>query len=104
MGEPFTATTCFGDSFDDNDHDGIGDQCEWALAKRFAPIMVFEGDGENVGREPYWAARLASGLVTIVYFPSYYVDLGCSPNAFLGCEAYAGAYSNRLSLYGFIPL
>ena len=82
MGSDFTPETCFGDYYDDNDHDGMGDQCEWALAKRFAPIMTFE-DSDPVGREPYWVARGASGLVTIGYFMAYYIDLGCTQ--YLGC-------------------
>ncbi len=76
----FSPTYCFdGVTEEDDDHDGVGDQCEWALAKRFAPIMVFDS-GDEVGREPYWAARRvgSDSSMEILYMPAYYVDLGCS--------------------------
>jgi len=80
MSEYFTAAECFGTAYDDNDHDGIGDQCEWALAKRFAPILVTDSSfGDEVGRDPYWAVRRGSTDTTIIiaYFPAYYFDNGC---------------------------
>jgi hypothetical protein len=78
MDTDFSAADCFGDYYDDNDGDGLGDQCEWALARRFAPIMIFDSD-DDVGREPYWVARPSSdSSVVIAYLPAYYVDEGCS--------------------------
>lgn len=78
-GGVFSAANCFGGAYDDNDHDGLGDQCEWALAKRFAPIMINDSiAGDNVGGDPYWAARPnGDSTVVIVYFPAYYSDNGC---------------------------
>ena len=77
MSDYFTPETCFGGAYDDIDGDGMGDQCEWALAKRFAPVMIFDANDVN-GREPYWVARGANGLVTIGYFMAYYDDPGCT--------------------------
>jgi hypothetical protein len=83
MGVDFTSAACFGGAFADNDGDGMGDQCEWALAKRFAPIMVFDPN-DQVGREPYWVARGGNGLMVIGYLPAYYADLGCNSSFICG--------------------
>jgi hypothetical protein len=80
MSDYFTAANCYGGAYDDNDYDGIGDQCEWALAKRFAPILITDSSfSDNIGGERYWAARPegSDSTIWIVYFPAYYVDLGC---------------------------
>ncbi len=42
--------------------------------------MIFDStSGDDVGREPYWAARPGpDSTVVILYMPAYYEDLGCS--------------------------
>jgi hypothetical protein len=76
---PFTAASCYGGDWDDNDGDGIGDQCEWALAKRFAPIMINDSaESDDVAGDPYWAAGPdGDSSLVIAYLPAYYADLGC---------------------------
>lgn len=77
MGDDFSAENCIGGSYEDDDQDDMGDQCEWALARRFAPVMTFDSY-DDVGREPYFAVRpLSSTRAVILYMPAYYVDLGC---------------------------
>lgn len=84
VGDDFSASNCLAGDYDDNDHDGIGDQCEWVLARRFAPVMVFDAY-DDVGREPYFAVRPAGdSSVVILYMPAYYIDLGCQTSTLCG--------------------
>lgn len=53
----------------------MGDFCEKQLAYAFAPELAYF-HGDNVGREPRWAARPLGDEVRIIYLLSYYRDLG----------------------------
>jgi len=78
VGEDFSASSCLGGEFPDEDADGVGDQCEWVIARRFAPVMIFDAYDE-VGRQPYFAVRSnGDSTLVILYMPAYYLDLGCS--------------------------
>ncbi|HET7025322.1 MAG TPA: hypothetical protein VFI39_08980 [Gemmatimonadales bacterium] len=63
----------------DSDQDGLEDFCETNLALAFAPELRYS-DADEVGREPYWAARPISryiaDTVVIAYLISYYRDAG----------------------------
>ncbi|HRP08564.1 MAG TPA: hypothetical protein PLL69_08750 [Gemmatimonadales bacterium] len=60
----------------DLDQDGLDDNCEYKLALTFAPQLSFLL-GDDVSREPRWAARWAGQYaVGILYMPSYYQDGG----------------------------
>jgi hypothetical protein len=67
----------------DDDFDWLDDECEFQLAKAFAPALaIHPNDGCPLG-EPYWAAKFFSNIhfgtgdmVRIAYMPSYYNDCG----------------------------
>jgi hypothetical protein len=63
----------------DTDKDWLADECEFELARAFAPAMALEGSCD--GGEPYWAAKYFPTVsrVRIVYLPAYYFDCGDSP-------------------------
>ena len=59
------------------------DRCENDLAAAFAPELRYYS-GDEVGREPHWAARKApSTHIYIIYLLSYYRDAG---NNSFGCH------------------
>jgi hypothetical protein len=64
----------------DFDQDGLDDGCEYTLALTFAPELSF-GLGDDVNREPRWAAQWLDGdpgsrTVRIAYLHSYWMDMG----------------------------
>jgi hypothetical protein len=81
LGSGVTPELCGGGGQSDHDGDGLSTFCENNLAAAFAPELRYAW-GDEVGREPYWAARPASlndaSTVTIAYLISYYVDPGSS--------------------------
>lgn len=66
----------------DEDQDGVQDQCEYELAQAFHPQMQFTSDDCDTSREPYWAVnRLNSPIdgtpvMQIFYAISYHTDCG----------------------------
>jgi hypothetical protein len=67
----------------DNDHDWLDDECEYQLAKAFAPALAMNPIDGCAGGEPYWAAKWFSNkpfgsgeFVRIAYMPAYYRDCG----------------------------
>jgi hypothetical protein len=86
LGHYVTGRYCYADynSFmRDDDLDWLDDQCEYELAKAFAPVLaIHPQDGCSQG-EPYWAAKYFDDpgygwgeFVRIGYMPAYYVDCG----------------------------
>lgn len=79
LGSGVTPDLCVGGGQSDNDGDGLSTFCENSIAAAFAPELRYAW-GDEVGREPYWAARPASSsdahTVTIAYLISYYLDTG----------------------------
>ena len=70
----------------DQDQDGLDDNCEYALALTFAPLLSFE-IGDYVDRESRWAARWeGSNSVALMYLHSYYQDNGVPGGAF--CQGF----------------
>ena len=68
----------------DVDQDGLTDDCEFKLAKAFAP-MINSGSSEPcLAGEPYWSAKYFDNVepihtgdfVRIAYMPGYYEDCG----------------------------
>lgn len=92
LGSGVTDDLCGGDEQTDHDGDGLSTFCENNLAVAFAPELRYAW-GDEVGREPYWAAKpLAYGnasKVTIAYLLSYYIDTGSSA---WGCVIPPGSY------------
>lgn len=83
LGSGVTPDFCFVGSYTDADQDGLGDFCEKHLAAAFAPELYYSS-GDDVRREPRWAARLAPvDKVRLAYLLSYYRDEGS--NSF-GCN------------------
>lgn len=75
----------------DSDGDGLGDFCEIQLATNFAPELYY-AYGDDVRREPYWAARFMDdeeNEVAIAYLLSYYRDTG-SKGSVIGYDAHNG--------------
>jgi hypothetical protein len=72
----------FADISQDQDRDGVQDQCEYELANAFHPQMQFTSDDCDSSREPYWAAtRMNSPIdgtpvIVIFYAISYHLDCG----------------------------
>ncbi len=68
----------------DDDHDWLDDECEYQLAKAFAPALAMSPLDGCSGGEPYWAAKYFPNdpayqwgeFVRIAYMPSYYRDCG----------------------------
>jgi len=68
----------------DGDDDWLDDECEYQLAKAFAPVLaISQTDGCDKG-EPYWAVKYFPNdptygwgeFVRIAYMPAYYRDCG----------------------------
>src|SRR5216110_119645 len=79
----------------DGDHDWLDDQCEYLIAKAFAPALAISpADGYDKG-EPYWAVKYFPNdpnygwgeFVRIAYMPAYYRD-GGTPGS--GATAHVG--------------
>ncbi len=72
----------------DTDYDWLDDECEYQLAKAFAPVFAVSPSDRCPGGEPYWAAKYFDQgfggwgqFVRIAYMPAYYRDCGKSPHA-----------------------
>lgn len=87
----FEATDCYlmyagSDStlMTDQDDDGLRDECEYRLAKAFAPLLNMSEIDQCPAGEPYWAAKFINNLmpfgtgdmVKLAYLPAYYADCG----------------------------
>jgi len=66
----------------DLDDDGFDDNCEYRIARRFAPLLA-TNPGDDTSREPFWVARYREALpygdddgVEIMYLFSYHMDWG----------------------------
>jgi hypothetical protein len=74
---------CLGIPRYDQDHDGISDECEFALAKRFAPLLTFTRGTCNLtlpvprpaGGYLFGVQRVNS-RIRIAYLPAYVDDCG----------------------------
>ncbi len=79
----------------DIDLDDLSDRCENDISQAFSPELYFY-NGDYVGREPYWVARLVGQKVKIGYLLSYYRDEGSSnylcslPGAPSSCHGHNG--------------
>ena len=58
LGSGMTDEACYWNNYTDGDQDGLGDFCEKNLAAAFAPELYYYS-GDNVKREPRWAARVS---------------------------------------------
>jgi hypothetical protein len=72
----------------DTDDDWLDDECEFQLAKAFAPVFAISPSDGCPGGEPYWAAKYYPNgfagwgdFVRIAYMPAYYRDCGATPHA-----------------------
>ncbi len=72
----------------DSDNDWLDDECEYQLAKAFAPVFAMSPSDGCPGGEPYWAAKYFPNgfagwgdFVRIAYMPAYYRDCGKLPHA-----------------------
>jgi hypothetical protein len=67
------------DASNDRDSDGIRDDCEFAIAWAFRPMLARNNADDAPGKEPYWSVTRIPGSVTgvrIFYALSYYRDAG----------------------------
>jgi hypothetical protein len=88
LGDTLAGRWCYADynSFvTDADHDWLDDDCEFQLAKAFAPVLQADPNDPCLLGEPYWAAKYFNDpgtgwgeFVRIAYLPSYYRDCGLS--------------------------
>jgi hypothetical protein len=70
----------------DTDQDGLSDRCENDISLAFAPLMRYN-QGDDVGREGYWAAKRQGDMVRVIYFFGYYFDLGVvNHNDYTACK------------------
>jgi len=67
----------------DADADGLGDACELALARAFAPTLIvrsggcnWDADAERLAGGYFHAVQPVDSLVRIVYMPAYFRDCG----------------------------
>ena len=61
----------------DADLDGLDDACEYAVAARFEPELVFGAAETATGRIPFWAAKPEGArMMRVFYALSYLVDAG----------------------------
>jgi hypothetical protein len=93
---------CLAPGQTDLDQDGLGDWCEWAIARSFRPTLMIHVNDEDPSREPYWAAKLyqetgsncflypapcySPQFVQVFYAPAYHRD----PGGALGLYAHRG--------------
>jgi hypothetical protein len=88
LGDTLSGRWCYADynSFiTDADRDWLDDDCEFQLAKAFAPQLHMDPHEPCPQGEPYWAAKYFDDpgtgwgeFVRIAYLPSYYRDCGTS--------------------------
>ncbi len=67
------------DASNDRDSDGIRDDCEFAIAWAFRPMLARNNADDAPGKEPHWSVTRIPGSVTgvrIFYALSYYRDAG----------------------------
>lgn len=81
------------DPDNDQDLDGLDDECEFALALVFRPELSFSV-GDELRREPRWAAQWVDGesesrTVRIAYLLSYWMDLGDGGTSQSTCSIFA---------------
>ena len=84
-GIPIPAEACASPGVD-SDADGVGDRCETALARAFAPVLVadstecgWDAGLDRLGGEYLYAVQQVpggAGRVRIAYLPALYVDCG----------------------------
>ncbi|MCZ0934576.1 MAG: hypothetical protein OXJ54_05275 [Gemmatimonadetes bacterium] len=63
----------------DADADGLWDECEYNIAARFAPVLVFDSTESSNSREQYWAAQIHNprgATISIFYALGYHEDTG----------------------------
>lgn len=84
----YTPGYCFGwsswgatplNASNDRDSDGIRDDCEFAIAWAFRPMLARNNADDAPEKEPYWSVTRIPGSVTgvrIFYALSYYRDAG----------------------------
>jgi hypothetical protein len=77
----------------DNDKDWLDDDCEYQLAKAFAPALSMSPSDNCPGGEPYWAAKYFDNegvagtpggwgeFIRIAYLPSWYRDCGATSHS-----------------------
>ncbi|HET6229237.1 MAG TPA: hypothetical protein VFE05_04100 [Longimicrobiaceae bacterium] len=81
LGTGTTQTTCVvgppgGFAAGDLDRDGMVDQCEFSIARSFAPQLHMHPSELCAAGEPAWATAPKNGEVWIAYMPAYYWDCG----------------------------
>jgi len=88
LGGQYTPGYCFGwsswgaapvDASNDRDSDGIRDDCEFAIAWAFRPMLARNNADDAPEKEPYWSVTRIPGTtagVRIFYALSYYKDAG----------------------------
>lgn len=65
----------------DRDQDGFNDDCEYRLARAFAPQLRFTSGDGDVSREEYWAVQYKPNAwpkssISIIYLLGYHTDGG----------------------------
>jgi hypothetical protein len=92
LGNAYSAQSCYADynyPITDSDHDWLDDECEFQLARAFAPAMAISPGDYCPGGEPYWTAKYFDNqqpynwgaFVRIGYMPGYYQDCGALGHA-----------------------
>ena len=87
LGNTVSARYCYANHnrfVNDQDQDWLDDNCEFELARAFAPVVSISQSDGCAGGEPYWAAAYFPDLygfhwgefVRIAYMPAYYDDCG----------------------------
>ena len=92
----------------DADADGLGDECELALARGFAPLLVVDrreclwtsddAGGRLAGGWLYAAQPVGDGRVRIAYLPAYLRDCGWTGAPCLVRERRCGAHAGDSEL------
>lgn len=73
----FSHADCILNVTDDDDSDGLSDECEYQIARSFAPRLKFYIGEPCMRRETYWAAtRTTYAEVRVIYLLGYYQDCG----------------------------
>jgi hypothetical protein len=85
QGVPVAVPDCDDNGPSDTDSDSISDECEFSLARTFAPVLVVRSGGcnWNATLEPgmldggyFFAVQAADSAVRIAYLPAYFRDCG----------------------------
>ncbi len=80
-------TPCSATNRTDSDSDGLADDCELALAQRFAPFLIVRSGGCNwdesvspprLGGGYFFAVQPVGQWIRIAYIPAYFQDCGWS--------------------------